>query len=736
MKTKFNSIEQTNNQRSSKQMHLSKRSKLLPISLLFASILLNGCAKKDELKIDLPKKLVEKHELALGSSVIIEPTEKQDFSVTDTPRPPIPDFQQRTGGDEPVNLKGEPIDVGLNQTPLPSFIKIVFGDYLKVDFDIAPDIANRPDLITLRTAEKKTPKQLFALARQVLGSYGVAIKIENGLYRFLGDKAMEGQVPLILRTRSTVDTPEDLRPIFQVIDVHAIDKKEMKKNLDMAFPAKAANISLDESGNAIIAYGTQDTIRGITEAVRMFDRPAFAGRKSVRVNLSYLTADNITGKLLDILQTEGYFVSDDATKKTGITILPIPSLNALLVFAADSTLISHVISWIKELDVSTQRNPEGNYYYVAIRNTEANEIAEVINQALQKQNFQAHSAPRNRRPQPKNQPGKPPVRPSLNARLGGKIVADQDRNALIFYGTAEEFSQVKPLIDQMDVAPRQVLIEVTIAEFNVSDSEQTSFEGFLTESIKNASPQGFSKRLLFSRAQNFIKGFSQASAATDAAATAAAATANTGFNFTVLDNNNQKRAIAQLIATSAHTTVLSNPRLMTRSGAEASFEVGEDVPTLKTRNTTSKTNVQSDSLMVQDVEYKKTGVILEITPVVRAGRRVDIEIVQEVSTPTKSTETSNIDSPTIQKTKVKTKLSLSDGSSILMAGFIRDSKSLSNVGIPFLKDLPAIGRLFRSDDNTDKKREMVLLITPYIVDTDQEASDVTNAFKNRLNWLQ
>ncbi|MDP3533360.1 MAG: hypothetical protein Q8S31_08765, partial [Alphaproteobacteria bacterium] len=123
-----------------------------------------------------------------------------------------------------------------------------------------------------------------------------------------------------------------------------------------------------------------------------------------------------------------------------------------------------------------------------------------------------------------------------------------------------------------------------------------------------------------------------------------------------------------------------------------------------------------------------------ITPTIHAGRRVDIDITQKVTDAVKTT-VSGIDSPTINKTEVTTKLSLSDGESILMAGFIRNKKTLSKSGIPFLMDLPAIGKLFRSDEDQDIKQEIILMITPYIVDSSQEASDVTNAFKSRLDWL-
>lgn len=702
------------------------------ICLFFLAIalILPGCKPPQKHMVELPNALVSKKEGSMGSGVLLGDESRQEFSARDMPYTPLPIVQQGEKVVDP-DLQGSLLDLSLTQIPLPSFIKIVFGDNLRLNIDIAPDVSTKSELITLRTAEQKTPKEVYSLAKQVLAAHGVEIKVQDNLYRFVSDKNLEVKMPLILRTRSTVDVPVDLRPVFQIVDIASLDKNDMKKYLDQAFPGQGGGVTPAEDSNALIIYGTQDVVKGMVEAIRMFDRPAFAGRKAVRINLKYLTAENLSGRLMDIMQTEGYFISDDPGKKSAITILPITSLNSLLVFAADSTLVSHVIAWIKELDVPTLTDPNGNFYYIAIRNTEAREIGDVINQVLAKTSLSrlasASRAPSRRSSASKSKSASSRSRNAASrssASRGGKLVVDEERNGLIFNGTAEEFAQIKPLVDQMDVPARQVLIEVTVAEFRLNNEDQRGFEGFIQDAVHSAHPFGKGK-LFYSRATDFFN-----SSATPPAALAG------GFNFTVIDNNNVKRAVAHLLSTSSRTTILSSPKLLTRSGGEAKFMVGSRVPILKSRSNERTGNVQNSGTtpLVQDVAYEKAGIVLEMIPTVRAGRRVDIDISQEISSVVAAV-TGGIESPSFDETKVETKLSLSDGATVLLAGFIKDQKVTIRNGIPVLKDIPAIGALFRTDNDTKEKREIILMITPYIIDTDQEAHDITEAFKNQLCWI-
>lgn len=703
------------------------------VALAFTLLLtLSACKTPQKDHIHLQGNLVDKHSSSQGSGIMLADPARQKFAAREMPYTPLPIVKQGETVVDP-DLQGNLIDLSLTQIPLPSFIKIVFGENLRLNIDIAPDVSTKSELITLRTAERKSPKDVYSLAKQVLAAHGVTIQASNNLYRFVADKNLEVKIPLILRTRSTVEVPVDLRPVFQIVDIVSLNKTDMKKYLDQAFPGKSGGATVADDSNALIIYGTQDIVKGMVEAVRMFDRPAFAGRKAVRVNLSYLTAENLSSKLLDIMQTEGYFVSDDPGKKSAITILPIASLNSLLIFAADTTLVSHVIAWIKELDVPTLTDPNGNFYYIAIRNTEAREIGDVINQVMAKTSLSrlaSRSRATNRRTTTNRKTtasSRSRSRTAASRRStsrGGKLVVDEERNGLIFHGTAEEFAQIKPLVEQMDVPARQVLIEVTVAEFRVSNQDQRGFEGFIKDAVHHTHPFGKGK-LFFSRATDFFN-----SAPTPPSALGA------GFNFTVIDRSDVKHAVAQLLSTSTRTTILSSPKLLTRSGGEAKFMVGQRVPILKSRSNERTGNVQNAGTtpLVQDVSYEKAGIVLEIIPTVRAGRRVDIDISQEISD-VGTTTTSGIESPTFDETKVETKLSLSDGATVLLAGFIRDRKVVVRNGIPVLKDIPAIGALFRTDNDTKEKREIILMITPYIIDTDQEARDITNAFKNRLCWL-
>jgi general secretion pathway protein D len=699
---------------------------ILPIMMC---LVISSCKKQPQMTLKLPPKLVGKSSEDLGQGHYLGNPPMPPQGVFNTPTAPVPAATQRLKADEPKKLTGAPADFSLSQVPIPTFIKIVFGDTLKLDFEIDSDVASHKELVTLRTATKKTPIELYNIAKQVLSSYAIRIQRKGDLYRFVTDRALEGQIPLILRTRTSRDVPEDLRPIFQIVDIAAIDKKDMKKYLDSAFPGKTGNIIVSEDANALIVYDTEDNVRSMVEAIQIFDRPSFAGRKSVRVNLTFLTAENIATKLLDILQAEGYFVSDAPDKKSAITILPVQSLNSLIVFAADNTIISHIVSWVKELDVPTQVSPDGNFYYIPIRNAEAQTIGEVINQALAKSSLSSltrASTLRNRRNNTRtgrnarNQNNRRPGSRLNTNRSGGKIVVDEDRNGLVFHGTAEEFAQIKPLIEQMDVPAREVLIEVTIAEYQLSDNQSRGFEGVL----KKATSQ-FSKQHLFSRTASLLT-----NAVPGADVVPLDLIKPTGFNYTLINSAKRKEAILNLMHTETHTTVLSSPRLLTRSGVEAKFNQSQRIPLIQSRSV----NENATQSPTTTLKYEDVGTILTITPTIRAGRRVDIKVVQEVSD-IGLENFGGTGSASIDKTIVDTDLSLADGESVLMAGFIRDKVVHSENGIPILKDIPGIGPLFRTDTDGKEKRELILLITPYIIETNQEASDVTAAFKKRLSWL-
>jgi general secretion pathway protein D len=136
------------------------------------------------------------------------------------------------------------------------------------------------------------------------------------------------------------------------------------------------------------------------------------------------------------------------------------------------------------------------------------------------------------------------------------------------------------------------------------------------------------------------------------------------------------------------------------------------------------------------VQYRNTGVILKIKPVIHSTDQVDLEVNQEVSAVVdKATAVGN--SPSFSKRQLDTKLTLKHGSTYILGGLISSDSTNTNKGVPFLKDLPLVGRAFGSNTGNSSRTELIVLITPYIVSDDGEARAVTEAFRKQLgNWAE
>jgi general secretion pathway protein D len=168
-----------------------------------------------------------------------------------------------------------------------------------------------------------------------------------------------------------------------------------------------------------------------------------------------------------------------------------------------------------------------------------------------------------------------------------------------------------------------------------------------------------------------------------------------------------------------------------RSGSEAQILVGTDVPII-TSQRAANNQTGGDTDILQTVQYRQTGVILNMRPVVYGDDRVDIELFQEVSSQ-EPNRTSSISSPVILNRSVTTQLSLREGMTAVIGGLIQDNYSREQRGVPFLKDTPLVGAAFRSDSVAGTKVELLILVTPYILRTDDEVQDATSVYASAIN---
>jgi len=320
---------------------------------------------------------------------------------------------------------------------------------------------------------------------------------------------------------------------------------------------------------------------------------------------------------------------------------------------------------------------------------------------------------------------------------GGTITVDDSSNRILFTGSPSQYASLRPLLASLDQPPREVLVEVTVAEVTLSDTTEYGLEWFFNHNLVRGSTVTGS---ISGGTQTRVPGATtRTTTGTGAAQVITEVTAPDTFlsslglgsqGLNAVYQNGDLRAAFNAFASNNKINILSRPRVTARSGAAAALQVGSSVPIVtaqQTADTGSGTPTVTNSYTYRDV-----GIILNITPTVYGDNRVDIQVYQDVSSVRDNTNP-DIDSPFIDTRNVTTTLSLTDGRTAVLGGAIQDSYGKGNFGIPFLKDIPILGQLFRVDTTSGTKTELVVLITPFIIRDEDDMSDLTRQISNEFN---
>ncbi len=687
----------------------------LPAAAMAALVLLTACGSAPP--VILGPLVRPRAESAPNTRTFADPQdasrldmEGRATSVQATPTPPpssrISTLKPELLPQPPDGQKEEAsITVSFVELPLPNFIQAVYGLILKKTFSLDAAVAARKDLVTLRAAQPQTPTQLENAARLLLKTYGIAVTdLGAGNYRMAPDNAQSGYAPEILRGRALPDVPMRLRPIYQLVELQALRSSEITAWLTKIFGPKV-NIIDDGPRNTLILSGQSDDVAAVIAAIEVLDQPVMKGRQSLRINPVFWSAEDLSRKLTEILTTEGYAVAGNPSGNSAVNLIPIQSINAIVVFAANPAVLQHVVKWAEEFDKpSTARGGAGGgggYFTYQARYTNAQSLAATMQAVLGEGQpaapAQAIPAGAIVVPPPGGVPT--PPRPS-------RVIVNAATNTLIFQGGSDAYTKLLALLQELDKPARSVLIEVTVAEVTLDDSTQLGVEWAFNNSRASGTTLG-----------GTLGGLGIGSA---------------GLTVRRLGGLGDVRLILNLLATSNKANVLSSPRIMARNGETSTIQVGSEIPTITSVQSTSSTLTATGVL--QSVQYRKTGIILTVKPTIYSGDRIDLDVSQEVSD---STKLGAANSPIIDTRKVETRLSLKDGSPVLLGGLIQQTNSRAETGIPLLKDIPGAGQLFRTNNDTGRKTELLILITPYIISDDLDAQEITDAFRNRLGvWAK
>lgn len=280
-----------------------------------------------------------------------------------------------------------------------------------------------------------------------------------------------------------------------------------------------------------------------------------------------------------------------------------------------------------------------------------------------------------------------------------RIIANRDKNAVVVLASPNDYKMVEQAIERLDIAPLQVVIEATIAEVTLNDTLRYGLEWF-------------------------FKGGSSTLTLSDAATGAVAPLA--GFSY-LLSASKASLVINALSAVST-VTVVGSPQLLVLDNQTARLQVGDQVP-ISTQSAVQ--TITTTAPIINSISYRDTGVILEVRPRVNNNGTVFLEINQEVSA-VANTQSSALDSPTIQQRRIRSTVSVTDGQTIALGGLINNNRSRSNAGIPILRDIPYLGVLFGTTGYTTTRTELLVMLTPHVIRNAAEMQAATDEMRLRM----
>ena len=616
------------------------------------------------------------------------------------------------------NSEGD-ITLNFQDTDLREFIKVILSDVLGVNYSIDPSVGGK---VTIETPKPISKDQVFPLLEETLATNGASIIRSAGMYRIL-PMADAGKGNL---SPSTIPASNKDGYSIRIIPLKYVAAQEMQKILE-PYMSDSSNLRIDTKRNLVIVNGTSQELDLVQDTINIFDVDWLRGMSMGLYPLTYVDPKTLKGELDSII---GAMDTGDDKQLLGglVRVVPVERLNSILLISSTPAALREVEIWLYRLDKPGEKAGKRLYVY-NVQNAKAEDLADILGRVFtgdEEGNAQpsAELAPGLKSVEigeEKNAktPAESKTAPTSGAGTGVTlpskdsidIIADDVRNALVVLATPQDYAMVEAAIKKLDVVPLQVLIEASILEVTLRGDLSYGVEWyFKNNKVLGNNKDGTGQLDLGS---SLIRPLTP------------------GFSYVIGTSATDVRLALNALQNESKVNVLSSPSLMVLDNQTATINVGDEIP-VPARQSIS--NLDPNAPTVNEIQYRKTGVTLEVTPRVNSGGLVTLEVKQEVSSAV-TTTTSNIDAPTIQNRAIDSVVAINSGETIILGGLIQDTKSNSEGGVPFVHRIPVLGKLFGSTSQDSNRTELLVLITPRVVGSRNDARQITDEFRRKLKGI-
>lgn len=614
--------------------------------------------------------------------------------------------------------------------------------------------------ITLTTQQPVTSVMALDMFSSALRSAGFALVQVNGMYRVVPDAEARVQGNKVL-TQGNAEGDQVVTRVFKI-------KQDSATNLvNVLRPLLTQNSSItaNPGTNSLVVTDYASNVKRVAELLDSMDEPSVGDVQAI--HLRYAVALDVAALLTKVVDT-GSGGGNLNGVDTKVVILADPRSNAILIKSSSPEKIKQLRSLIARMDMPSAKN--GNLWVVPLKNAEATKLAITLraivaaDSSFSQQAGVSTTGAASSSASSSMQQAQSALQSGLvggagggqasatgssaaatgalastsQPSTGGMIQADPSTNSLIITASEPYYRQLREVIEKLDRRRTQIYVEALIVEVASTDTAALGiqWQGLINAGGQNV-PFGGTNYTLPSNSNLNIVDLSKnaASILNPALGGTPMLSGSQGLNVGMLSKFGGNYSVSALISAldkEGGSRILSTPNLVTLDNEEARIMVGQNIPIL---SGTYQTNTNASTTPFQTYNRQDIGILLRVRPQISNNGTVKLTVYQEASTINTTTNAAVVSSQgyTIDKRTIESNVIVDDGQMFVIGGLIGDDYSDSSDGVPFLKDIPIIGQLFRYDTKYRRKSNLMVFLRPYVIKDAQAAEEIT---ANRQNFIQ
>ncbi|QCI12381.1 type II secretion system protein GspD [Pseudomonas putida] len=647
----------------------------------------------------------------------------QHFVRPTRARTPAQDTEQ---GDIVFNFTDQPIEAVINS---------VMGDLLHENYSISEGVKGS---VSFSTSKPVNKQQALSILETLLSWTDNAMIRQGERYVILpASQAVAGK---LVPDTAVQQPPSGLSA--RLFPLRYIGANEMRKLLQ-PFVRENAFLLVDPARNVISLAGTPQELTNYQDTIDTFDVDWLKGMSIGVYGLQRASVAELMPQLQKLFGPDSGMPLADMVR-----FMPNERTNSIVAISAQPEYLQEVGDWIRTIDEGGGNEPQ--LYVYDVRNMKAADLARYLRQIYgsgkvaddtpakvapglkttsltslngtgsqslttvgnQEQHSEAFDEPSSDdQTQGATDDTEGSAGQSLEATV--RITAQKGSNQLLVRARPAQWKEIESAVKRLDTPPLQVQIETRILEVKLTGDLDLGVQWYLGRLAGNSTSDTVANE----------------SGSQGALGAGGVALGSSSLFYSFVSNNLQ--VALRALETRGLTQVLSAPSLVVLNNQQAQIQVGDNVPINQTTVNTSTSDTTLSS-----VEYVQTGVILDVVPRINPGGLVYMDIQQQVSDADDSAVTDTQPNPRISSRAVSTQVAVQSGQTVLLGGLIKQDNSSSQTRVPWLSSIPGLGWLFGSDSKGRDRTELIVLITPKVVNNPEQARQVTAEYRQQMQLLK